>query len=104
MKNKALVLIGAFQGAILELSAKLDAEKDSMSPVDVENTKFVVGMASVNAFNLERVVKQGVAYYEANKAKVGRLFAEATGFAEALRAEGYGRTICDEYETAHHGN
>lgn len=90
MKNKALVLIGTFQGAILELSAKLDAEKDYMAPVDVENAKFVVGMASVNAFNLEQVVEQGVAYYEANKAKVDRLFAEATGFAEALRAEGYG--------------
>jgi hypothetical protein len=93
MKKKAMVLIGTFQGAILELSAKLDAEKDLMSPVDVENTNYVAGMASVNAFNLEQVVKQGATYYEANKAKVDRLFAEATGFAEALRAEGYGLAL-----------
>lgn len=90
MKDKAMALIGTFQGAILELSAKLDAEKDSISAVDVEKAEFVVGMASVNAFNLEQVVKQGAAYYEANKAKVDRLFTEATEFASALRAEGYG--------------
>lgn len=93
MKNKARVLIGTFQGAILELSVKLDAEKDSMSPVDVENTNYVSGMASVNAFNLEQVVKQGATYYEANKAKVDRLFTEATEFASALRAEGYGLAL-----------
>lgn len=93
MKKKAMVLIGTFQGAVLELSAKLEAEKDSMAPGDVEKANYVVGMATVNAFNLEQVVKHGIAYYEANKAKVDRLFAEATGFADALRAEGFGLAL-----------
>lgn len=93
MKNKAMVLIGTFQSAVLELSAKLEVEKDSMAPSDVEKANYVVGMATVSAFNLEQVVKHGVAYYEANKAKVDRLFAETAVFAESLRAEGYGLAL-----------
>jgi len=48
--NQAAELIQTFQFAILDLSAKLEADRNSMSPEDIENTNYVVSMASVNAF------------------------------------------------------
>ena len=50
---------------------------------------YIVGMAAVNAFNLEQVAKRGETYYLANKEKVDRLIETATGFSEALKQEGF---------------
>lgn len=84
------VLIETFQSACLGLLAKLVDENESMSPEDIEKTTYVVSMAVVNSFNLEQVEKHGAFYYQANKEKVDRLIAEATGFAKVLRESGYG--------------
>jgi hypothetical protein len=81
-------LIQTFQFAILDLSAKLETDRNTMTPEDIEKTNYVVSMAAVNAFNLEQVMKRGDAYYWANKEKVDRLIETVTGFAEALKQEG----------------
>ncbi len=85
--EKAAELIAVFQLAILELSAKMVAEKETMSASDVENVNYVVGMASVNSFNLEQVIKHGENYYQANRELVDKLLAEAGVFAESLSVE-----------------
>lgn len=90
IKGKVAGLIEVFQCAILDLAAKLEDEKSTMPAEDVENTKYVVGMAQVNSVNLQKVIEQGTAYYEANKVKMDAFIAEATVFAESLKKEGYG--------------
>lgn len=90
LHENVTVLIDTFQSACLGLLAKLVDEHESMSPEDIEKTTYVVSMAVVNSFNLEQVEKQGAFYYQANKEKVDRFIAEATGFAKALQESGYG--------------
>lgn len=90
LRENVAALIEVFQLAILDLSAKLEAEKDTISPDDVKKTNYVVGMAAINSFNLEQVMKHGVSYYQVNTEKVDRLIAESTGFANALRESGFG--------------
>lgn len=90
LKNQIASLIEVFQCAILELSAKLEDEKATISARDRESAEYVVGMAQVSSVNLLKVMNQGAAFYEANKEKANRLIAEATAFADSLKAEGYG--------------
>jgi hypothetical protein len=84
-------LLSTFHAASLGLLKKLLDEQETMKPEDVEKTKYVIGMAAINTFNLEQVAKHGASYYQDNKEKVDRLIAEATIFAKALQESGFGR-------------
>lgn len=90
IKIKAAELIEVFQYAILDLAAKQEVEKGTLSTADVDDLNYVVGMAQVNSMNLQQVIEQGAAYYATNKEKVNRLITEATAFANSLKKEGFG--------------
>lgn len=83
-------LICTFECAILDLSAKLEDEKETLSAETIEDAHYVIGMARVNSTSLLTAFKLGASYYAVNKEKVDRLIAEATAFAESFKAEGYG--------------
>ena len=89
----AATLIAIFQRAIVDLTQKIEREKHTLSAADVESAHVVVGIAALNAFNLEQVINQGADYYERNRQKVDRLLREASQFAESLQAEGFGKYL-----------
>lgn len=78
MLNAIPELIRAFRLAIFDLSLKVKNEKGTLSPNDIENTHFVVGMAQVIATNLQKALDLGQSYYQDNAEKVDRLINEAT--------------------------
>lgn len=88
--GQSVKLIEVFQCAILDLAAKLESEKSSMSVEDMENVHYVVGMAQVNSLNLQKIIERGVVYYDANKEKVDNFLVESTRFAASLKVEGFG--------------
>lgn len=91
--RQMLELIRIFELSIFDLSVKLKNEQGTLSPEDIENTNFVIGMARTNSVCLQKTLALGAAYYKANEAnaeKVDRLISEATALAESLKAEGFG--------------
>ena len=92
-KLTAITLIDIFQKTIVELSAKVLAEKHSMPAMDYENANIVLSMSALNKYNLEQVLKQGDQYYVANRNKVDHFLATATVFADSLMEEGYGFNV-----------
>ncbi len=90
INGKAADLLKVFQLAILDLSVKLQEEKSTMAPEDVESTNYVIGMATINSLNLEQIIQRGARYGEANKEKIERFLEDAAGFANALQQHGFG--------------
>ena len=84
-------LIHTFQLAILDLSAILETDRNTLPGEDADKINYIVGMAAVNAFNLGQVMERGEVYYRENHEKVDRLIQTATDFAEALKQEGFNR-------------
>ena len=83
-----------FQLAIIDFTHKIESDS-TLSAADIESANIIVGMAVLNAFNLEQVAKRGADFYCKNMAKVDRLFRAAGEFAGSLQAEGFGLATCE---------
>lgn len=90
-RKKVVDLIVVFQTSIIELTDRLEEEKSTMAQADIENTHYVIGMVTLNSFNLEEIATKPDDYYLANKDKLNRFLAWASNFAKALKRRGFGK-------------
>lgn len=92
MEKTAIALIDIFQHAILNFTQKVEAAT-GLSDRDIENANVIVGMATVNIAVLQQVIARGENFYRRNCDKVDRQLRDASGFAAALQAEGFGVSV-----------
>ena len=84
-----IYLMSIFQMAILDLSLKLK-DANSLSAVDIENSKYVIGMAEITSCNFGAVLNQ-VGYFEnADYEAMQKFFVDGIRFAASVRQSGLG--------------
>lgn len=86
-REEALSVLTTLQLAIIDLTAMREVEKHSLSPADLENAGYVIGMATVTSANLEHLLADNDYWDDALAARFMR---EATSFAASLNKEGLG--------------